>query len=151
MLINTWLGMPPAHTMHTHMYMSTLTHTHTHAHTHMHTHTHVKVTVSIRDRSTYNVAVSELMIFSNLLKDSQHLVGSCDYHEALCTLCTLLAPMAPHIASEMWVELSDAARQLQMTSPQVRSFRCYGEGHLILTLVSRVTCWSNLGLNGVTR
>ena len=73
----------------------------------------------MEEQNTFNVAVAELMAFSNLIRDSAHLVGSCVYHMALCTLCTLLAPMAPHIASEMWVELREAARQVQITSPQV--------------------------------
>ena len=73
----------------------------------------------MQDQNTFNVAVAELMTFSNVIKDSPQLIGSCDYHEALCAMCTLLAPMAPHIASEMWEELKTAASHLQYVSPQV--------------------------------
>ena len=78
-----------------------------------------KVTESLGDQDTFNVAVAELMTFSNVIRDSPHLMGSHDYHEALCTLCTLLAPMAPHLASEMWAELRSAARHLNLPLTQV--------------------------------
>ena len=77
------------------------------------------MTEALEEQNTFNVAVAELMAFSNHIRDATHLVGSCDYHMVLCTLCTLLAPMAPHIASEMWVELREAARQVQISSPEV--------------------------------
>lgn len=70
----------------------------------------------MQDQNKFNVAVAELMTFSNVIRDSLHLIGSQDYHVALTTLCILLAPMAPHIATEMWMELKDAARNLQLTT-----------------------------------
>ena len=102
--------------------------------------------------------MAELMAFSNLIRDSAHLVGSCDYHMALCTLCTLLAPMAPHIASEMWVELREAARQVHFTLPQVciRHYKIDSLHSLRkingeLVSLNRVMFWSSLGLSGVKR
>ena len=47
----------------------------------------------------YNVAVVQLMLFYNHLKEFKKLSGSLEYHRSLCTL---LAPMAPRIASELW-------------------------------------------------
>ena len=73
----------------------------------------------MQDQNTFNVAVAELMTYSNLIKESTDLVGSRDYHKALCIMCTLLAPMAPHIASEMWAELRTVASHLQSESLQV--------------------------------
>ena len=79
----------------------------------------LQFTELIQEQNKFNRAVSILMAFSNHIKDSTHLIGSCDYHMALCTLCTLLAPMAPHVASEMWAELKEAAKHIQITSPKV--------------------------------
>ena len=42
------------------------------------------------------------MIFCNHLKEFKKLSGSLEYHCSLEVLCTLLAPMDPHIASELW-------------------------------------------------
>ena len=62
----------------------------------------MQVTASFRERHTFNVAVSELMILSNTLRDGRSLAGSPAHHSALETLCLLLAPMAPHISSQLW-------------------------------------------------
>ncbi len=55
----------------------------------------------------YNTAVSALMEFSNVLQD--HLQGggarSAAWDDATRTLVLLLAPMAPHIAEELWEKL----------------------------------------------
>jgi len=60
------------------------------------------VTAALEEKHTFNVAVAELMTLSNVLRDSQSVLGSEEFHQSLLTLCTLLAPMAPHIASELW-------------------------------------------------
>ena len=73
----------------------------------------------MEEQNTFNVAVAELMTFSNHIRNSPKLIGSHDYHEAICTLCILFAPMAPHMASEMWVELQDAAKHLQLSLTKV--------------------------------
>ena len=62
----------------------------------------VQVTASFTERHTFNVAVSELMILSNTLRDGRSLSGSPAYHSALETLCLLLAPMAPHVTAQLW-------------------------------------------------
>ena len=62
----------------------------------------VQVTVSFQQRYTFNVAVSKLMTLSNTLRDHKELRGSLEYHCALEAMCLLLAPMAPHITSQLW-------------------------------------------------
>ena len=65
------------------------------------------------EHHTYNVAIAELMTFFNQLKRFRsEFLGSSIYHEGLLTLCILLAPMAPHITSELWERLSDAGESL---------------------------------------
>jgi leucyl-tRNA synthetase len=71
-----------------------------------------EVTASFTERHTFNVAVSELMILSNTLRDGRSLRGSPAYHSALETLCLLLAPMAPHITSQLWEDLEGVRRVL---------------------------------------
>ena len=50
----------------------------------------------------FNAAVNELMVLSNVLRDTQNVSDSEEFHQALVVLCKLLAPMAPHISSELW-------------------------------------------------
>ena len=61
-----------------------------------------QVTLSFDHRHTFNVAVSELMTLSNTLRERGTLRGTAEYHTALEILCLLLAPMAPHISSQLW-------------------------------------------------
>ena len=61
-----------------------------------------QVTVALEEKHTFNVAVAELMSLSNVLRDSPSVLHSEEFHQSLVTLCTLLAPMAPHMASELW-------------------------------------------------
>ena len=65
---------------------------------------------------TYNVAVPQLMMFCNHLKEFKKLSGSLEYHHSLEVLCTLLAPMAPHIASELWAGVSERSKPLVSSS-----------------------------------
>ena len=60
------------------------------------------MTVAFEEKYTFNVAVSELMILSNHLRDSAAVMCTAEYHRALSTLFTMLAPMAPHIACQLW-------------------------------------------------
>lgn len=66
----------------------------------------MQVTTFLGDRHTFNTAVSELMILSNVLRDMESVSHTKEYHEALCTLTVLLAPMAPHFTSELWEGLT---------------------------------------------
>ena len=70
---------------------------------------------------TYNVAVAQLMIFCNHLKEFKKLSGSLEYHRSLEVLCTLLAPMAPHIASELWESLAGVSERSFSSKPLVSS------------------------------
>ncbi len=54
------------------------------------------------------------MSLSNTLRDVKGLQGTVEYHDCVSTLCVLLAPMAPHIASELWQTLGEAARELNL-------------------------------------
>ena len=43
------------------------------------------------------------MELSNVLQDAEKNVSnSKEFHQALVVLCQLMAPMAPHISSELW-------------------------------------------------
>lgn len=64
-----------------------------------------KVTEDLGDRRAFNTAVSALMEYTNFLYQA---VGSASppvRREALETLVLLLAPMAPHLAEELWRRL----------------------------------------------
>ena len=70
---------------------------------------------------TYNVAVAQLMIFCNHLKEFKKLSGSLEYHRS-----TLLAPMAPHIASELWESLAGVSeRSKPLVSSSVNKLHAY--------------------------
>ena len=59
------------------------------------------------DDRQFNVAVAGLMKLSNaIFAADQTAQDSLVYHEALCVLVLLLAPMAPHITAELWEHLS---------------------------------------------
>jgi leucyl-tRNA synthetase len=54
----------------------------------------------------FNTAVSELMKLSNAIGDAKCFHSSV-YKEAIETLVILLAPFAPHIAEELWLQLGN--------------------------------------------
>ena len=59
-----------------------------------------KVTEDLEGEYQFNTAVSELMKLSNALADADK--NSSVYAEGIETLILLLAPLAPHIADELW-------------------------------------------------
>ncbi|RXM27332.1 putative leucine--tRNA ligase, mitochondrial [Acipenser ruthenus] len=61
-----------------------------------------------------NAAISRLMGLTNTLSQaSQRVVlHSPEFEEALATLCVMAAPMAPHLASELWRGLSQVQNKL---------------------------------------
>ena len=66
---------------------------------------------------TYNVAVVQLVIILKSLR------SFLEYHCSLEVLCTLLAPMAPRIASELWESLAGVSeRSKPLVSSSVNSF-----------------------------
>ncbi|XP_015267751.1 PREDICTED: probable leucine--tRNA ligase, mitochondrial [Gekko japonicus] len=62
----------------------------------------------------FNAAISQLMGLSNtLLQVSPRLIlHSVEFEDALATLCVMLAPMAPHVTSEIWKGLSHIQNKL---------------------------------------
>ncbi|CAM9476056.1 unnamed protein product [Lampetra fluviatilis] len=63
-----------------------------------------KVTAVFEEEFLLNSAISRLIGLSNVLTNASARVAllSEEYEEALATLCLLLAPLAPHLASELW-------------------------------------------------
>ena len=59
-----------------------------------------KVTLDI-DRLGFNTAISNLMVFSNTLKESKAAIPK----QAIENLILLLSPFAPHVAEEAWEKL----------------------------------------------
>lgn len=77
-----------------------------------------QVTSELEGRLALNVAVSELMVLSNVLRELQSsLAGGAEFHASLSTLVRLLAPMAPHLASELWEGLKEVCRSLSLPQP----------------------------------
>ncbi|XP_053118195.1 leucine--tRNA ligase, mitochondrial isoform X2 [Hemicordylus capensis] len=62
----------------------------------------------------FHTAISYLMGLSNMLSQASPrlLLHSVEYEDALATLCIMLAPVAPHIASEIWKGLSHIQNKL---------------------------------------
>jgi leucyl-tRNA synthetase len=67
----------------------------------------MKVTQALHETQSFNVAIAELMKFSNFLASANP--GSAAFATALDTLITMLAPLAPHNASEMFATLNGGA------------------------------------------
>ena len=70
-------------------------------------------------RYTFNVAIAELMTLSNILgikSHDCHVTGSVEYHEALCSLCIMLCPMAPSLSRELWQGDIDQIHSTQLTA-----------------------------------
>uniref|UniRef100_A0AAZ3Q3M9 leucine--tRNA ligase n=1 Tax=Oncorhynchus tshawytscha TaxID=74940 RepID=A0AAZ3Q3M9_ONCTS len=61
-----------------------------------------------------NAAIARLMGLTNTLSNvsSRVLQHSVEFEEALATLCVMTAPMAPHLASELWAGLSQVRNPL---------------------------------------
>ncbi|NWX85225.1 SYLM protein, partial [Nothoprocta pentlandii] len=62
----------------------------------------------------FNAAISRLMSLSNVLHQASQplILHSAEFEDALATLCIMVAPMAPHIASEMWKGLAHMQHKL---------------------------------------
>lgn len=64
-----------------------------------------RVTEALDEHQSFNVAIAELMKLSNLLGDKKQLNDTSAYKESLASLVKMLAPLAPHTASEMFEHL----------------------------------------------
>ncbi|NXD77013.1 SYLM protein, partial [Halcyon senegalensis] len=62
----------------------------------------------------FNAAISRLMSLTNVLHQASRplILHSTEYEDALATLCIMVAPMAPHITSEMWKGLAHVQNKL---------------------------------------
>ncbi|KAK2514611.1 leucine--tRNA ligase, mitochondrial isoform X1 [Columba livia] len=62
----------------------------------------------------FNAAISRLMSLTNILHQASRplILHSAEFEDALATLCIMVAPMAPHIASEMWKGLAHMQNKL---------------------------------------
>jgi leucyl-tRNA synthetase len=76
------------------------------------THTAIKeITEDIEGDYQFNTAVSELMKLSNALNEAQASEKNTPcYAEGVCTLVKLIAPFAPHMAEELWFQLTGHSR-----------------------------------------
>lgn len=62
----------------------------------------------------FNAAISRLMALTNVLSQASQplILHSAEFEDALATLCIMVAPMAPHIASELWKGLAHVQNKL---------------------------------------
>uniref|UniRef100_A0A674JYW8 leucine--tRNA ligase n=1 Tax=Terrapene triunguis TaxID=2587831 RepID=A0A674JYW8_9SAUR len=62
----------------------------------------------------FNAAISQLMGLTNVLSQASQplILHSAEFEDALATLCIMVAPMAPHIASELWKGLAHVQNKL---------------------------------------
>ncbi|XP_041263823.1 probable leucine--tRNA ligase, mitochondrial isoform X1 [Onychostruthus taczanowskii] len=62
----------------------------------------------------FNAAISRLMSLTNVLHHAPRplVLHSTEFEDALASLCIMVAPMAPHIASEMWKGLAHMQNKL---------------------------------------
>uniref|UniRef100_A0AAY4AKP3 leucine--tRNA ligase n=1 Tax=Denticeps clupeoides TaxID=299321 RepID=A0AAY4AKP3_9TELE len=70
-----------------------------------------------------NAAISRLMGLTNTLSvtSARVVLHSVEFEEALAALCVMAAPMAPHLASELWKGLT------QVKNPQSIQLSCEGD------------------------
>ncbi|XP_072536192.1 leucine--tRNA ligase, mitochondrial [Salminus brasiliensis] len=82
-----------------------------------------QVTIYFTEDFLLNAAISRLMGLSNILSNASPRVvlHSVEFEQALASLCVMAAPMAPHLASELWAGLS------QVKNPLSSSFQGGGE------------------------
>ncbi|MCY0879106.1 MAG: leucine--tRNA ligase [Firmicutes bacterium] len=77
-----------------------------------------KVTEDLGPRRAFNTAVSSLMEFTNALYQELELVPAELQRALLETLTVLLAPMAPHLAEELWHHLGHESSVHEAPWPQ---------------------------------
>ncbi|NXO81718.1 SYLM protein, partial [Sitta europaea] len=73
-----------------------------------------EVTKYFTEDYLFNAAVSRLMSLTNVLHQAPRplVLHSTEFEDALASLCIMVAPMAPHIASEMWKGLAHIQNKL---------------------------------------
>uniref|UniRef100_A0A674HHA0 leucine--tRNA ligase n=1 Tax=Taeniopygia guttata TaxID=59729 RepID=A0A674HHA0_TAEGU len=73
-----------------------------------------EVTKYFTEDHLFNAAISRLMSLTNVLQQAPRPLAlhSTEFEDALASLCIMVAPMAPHIASEMWKGLAHVQNKL---------------------------------------
>uniref|UniRef100_A0A663MEN2 leucine--tRNA ligase n=1 Tax=Athene cunicularia TaxID=194338 RepID=A0A663MEN2_ATHCN len=73
-----------------------------------------EVTEYFTKHHLFNAAISRLMSLTNILHQASQplILHSTEFEDALASLCIMVAPMAPHIASEMWKGLAHMQNKL---------------------------------------
>ncbi|CAH2283186.1 probable leucine--tRNA ligase, mitochondrial [Pelobates cultripes] len=73
-----------------------------------------EVTSYFSEDYMFNAAISQLMSLSNILSQSSARVveHSSEFEDALASLCIMIAPMAPHLASELWKGMAHVQHKL---------------------------------------
>ena len=82
----------------------------------------LQVTTAFGEGYRFNEAVMELMELSKELQEAHAQKDVCklEFHQALLVLFKLLAPMAPHISSELWEgECGAYVHQLEQLSIRI--------------------------------
>ncbi|KAG8442814.1 hypothetical protein GDO86_011576 [Hymenochirus boettgeri] len=74
----------------------------------------LEVTNHFSEDYLFNAAISQLMSLSNTLSQvsSRVMLHSSEFENALATLCIMTAPMAPHLASELWKGIANIQQKL---------------------------------------
>ncbi|XP_062848178.1 probable leucine--tRNA ligase, mitochondrial [Trichomycterus rosablanca] len=77
-------------------------------------HAIAQVTTHLTEDFLLNAAISRLMGLTNTLSQASPRVvlHSVEFEQALASLCVMAAPMAPHLASELWAGLSQIQNPL---------------------------------------
>ncbi|KAE8596996.1 hypothetical protein XENTR_v10016319 [Xenopus tropicalis] len=74
----------------------------------------LEVTSHFTEDYLFNAAISQLMSLSNTLSQasSRVILHSSEFEDALASLCIMVAPMAPHLASELWKGMAHVQNKL---------------------------------------
>ncbi|MFM1811100.1 MAG: hypothetical protein RLZZ336_38 [Cyanobacteriota bacterium] len=77
------------------------------------------ISEDLQDPHQFNTAIAELMKLSNAMASHLERCSDAVALEALNVLLVLLAPFAPHLASELWLQLDGPGEVHQQPWPQV--------------------------------
>jgi leucyl-tRNA synthetase len=100
-------------------------------------HSAIKEVTEDFENFQFNTAIAELMTLVNVMSKlkSQAIIATSEWQEGVSALVTMLAPIAPHIAEELWVRLGNEP------SVHTQSWPSYDEAALVretITIVVQV-------------
>ncbi|MEE6513409.1 hypothetical protein FKM82_021015 [Ascaphus truei] len=74
----------------------------------------LEVTSHFSEDYLFNAAISRLMSLSNVLSQSSSrvILHSSEFEDALASLCIMISPMVPHVASELWKGMAHVQQKL---------------------------------------